>query len=153
MIQREYHDKTTWGAGAWLSEPDEMFWMADCGLPCVAVRNLWGAWTGGVGVFPSHPLYMIQYPNPSYDRFTCHGGVSWAGFNPTADQEFYPPGRMWWIGFSCMTSKDAIPNKQLNGEPPPLHQKKSRKKQTYRTLTYLWKHATELAQELSNIDV
>lgn len=54
------HDKSTWGEGPWQHEPDRLEF-EHAGLPCLIVRNHFGALCGYVGVSPGHPLHKVPY--------------------------------------------------------------------------------------------
>lgn len=60
MENREWHntDKSSWGDGEWLHEPDKKQWTdQDTGYPCLIVRNRVGALCGYVGVPLDHPYF------------------------------------------------------------------------------------------------
>ena len=55
-------DKTSWGQGPWMSEPDKLQWQDEAtGLPCLIVRGSSGSWCGYVGVHPYHPAAGLSY--------------------------------------------------------------------------------------------
>jgi hypothetical protein len=55
-------DKTGWGEGPWLGEPDKRQWRDPAtGLPCLIVRSPSGALCGYVGVSVGHPLHGVDY--------------------------------------------------------------------------------------------
>ncbi len=57
-------DKSKWGEGPWLNEPDKMQWVdEDTGLPCLIVRNhgVTGSLCGYVGIDSSHPWFGVNY--------------------------------------------------------------------------------------------
>lgn len=55
-------DKTAWGAGPWLFEPDLVFWRDKLTrLPCLIRRGPVGALCGYVGVGRRHPMYGLKY--------------------------------------------------------------------------------------------
>lgn len=55
-------DKSKWGFGQWMDEPDKMQWQDEAtGLPCLMVRNNGGAWCGYVGLSEGHPFYGKEY--------------------------------------------------------------------------------------------
>lgn len=64
MQTKQWHtlDKSDWGDGPWQLEPDKAQWPdVETGLPCLIVRNTFGAWCGYVGVPPGHPLHGVKY--------------------------------------------------------------------------------------------
>lgn len=74
MSERIYTtmDKSTWGDGPWQHEPDKVQWTDEAtGLPCLAVRNRFGAWCGYVGVDEDHPWHGLgcddKAPGPAPD--------------------------------------------------------------------------------------
>lgn len=86
-------DKSTWGDGAWQSEPDKVQWVDDTtGLDCLIVRNNGGALCGYVGLPESHPFHGKDYgqcsQNPPCEDSWCdhspgsrvdvHGGLTFA---------------------------------------------------------------------------
>lgn len=64
METKEWHkdDKTAWGDGPWLNEPDKRQWQDEAtGLSCLIVRGPVGALCGYVGVPEGHPAYGLSY--------------------------------------------------------------------------------------------
>jgi hypothetical protein len=53
-------DKSTWGDGPWMTEPDRVEWR-HAGLPCLALRNQMGVWCGYAAVPPGHPWHGVHY--------------------------------------------------------------------------------------------
>ncbi|MGE5512362.1 MAG: hypothetical protein ACM31O_14035 [Bacteroidota bacterium] len=69
-------DKSDWGDGPWMSEPDKRQWVDKAtGLPCLIVRNSLGALCGYVGVSKSHPAYGKDYFDVDV---RVHGGLTFA---------------------------------------------------------------------------
>lgn len=69
-------DKSGWGNGAWVAEPDKKQWKdPTTGLPCLIVRNPVGALCGYVGVPNGHPAYGKDYDDVEVD---VHGGLTFA---------------------------------------------------------------------------
>ena len=117
MAARQF-DKSKWGDGPWLAEPDRVEFM-HAGLRCLMQRYHMGSWCGYVGVPPGHVLHG----NTRYDDLpvnvhggltyadACHGdichdpentgGVFFSGFGCTHD--------VFWFGFDCAHAWDAIP--------------------------------------------
>lgn len=87
MEHREYttHDRSGWDSGPWDGEPDKVQFVDEATkLPCLAVRNHYGAWCGYVGVPPSHKDFGKGYSDVSYD---VHGGLTFADkCQPTTDE-------------------------------------------------------------------
>lgn len=55
-------DKSSWGDGPWQSEPDKKQWRDEAtGLPCLIVRNQFGALCGYAGVPKGHRLHGKTY--------------------------------------------------------------------------------------------
>lgn len=72
-------DKTGWGVGPWVSEPDKVqFTDPATGLPCLIVRNRLGALCGYVGVAPGHPAYGRDYTDELVSGLRVHGGLTFA---------------------------------------------------------------------------
>lgn len=75
-IEYRHADKSTWGRGPWLTEPDKKQWQDQAtGVPCLAVRNHSGAWCGYVGVPPGHPAHGKDYDSVDVE---VHGGLTFA---------------------------------------------------------------------------
>lgn len=100
-IEYSTADKSQWGHGPWLQEPDKVQWKdEETGLPCLIVRNRGGAWCGYVGVSEGHKFYGIGYsscvhgaacPTPKDGEYhycehrpesflEAHGGITFADF-------------------------------------------------------------------------
>lgn len=153
MQEREWTfvDKSTWGDGPWLVEPDKVQWEdADTGVPCLAVRNLEiGQWCGYVGVAEGHPFYM----NPRAARkVDAHGGVNFFGLCAENDKEYGvchvpapgEPEHLFWIGFDCAHAWDYTPGmmSRLNFSASLT------KHMQYRTLDYVKAVCTEMAKQV-----
>jgi hypothetical protein len=121
-IELNIVDKTVWGRGDWLSEPDKVQWEdQETGLPCLAVRNpTMGHWCGYVGVSEGHPFFNIEYNtgDPAPDCvLEIHGGIAFSDFcqewheEPRICHEPEPgePDRVWWLGFDCAHHGDMSP--------------------------------------------
>lgn len=117
----ETFDKSDWGDGPWMDEPDKMQWQdGETGLPCLAVRNHFGSWCGYVGVSPDHPAYGLGYDDvrtASGDWPDVHGGLTYAGHCRDGDEatnichvpEPGEPDKVFWFGFDCNHWRDFAP--------------------------------------------
>lgn len=138
-------DKTKWGKGEWLREPDKVQWVDQAtGLDCLAHRNRMGAWCGYVGVPEGHPFF--EQPHVDVD---VHGGLTYAGFCQSTDDEAhgvchvaYPgrPEHVWWLGFDCGHAFDLVPGIPFG----------SLVDEEYRTLPYVEAEVTRLALQLAS---
>lgn len=76
---KEYQsiDKSDWGNGPWLGEPDKKQWTDEAtGYPCMAVRaTVTGSLCGYVGVPESHPAFRKHYNDVDVN---VHGGLTYA---------------------------------------------------------------------------
>lgn len=125
MERIEYHyedvDKTAWGEGEWLTEPDKVQWQdKETGLPCIAKRNEhFGFWCGYVGVTRGHHAYGKHYDEVNV---VAHGGLTFADrCQPHEDTEqgeahaichVVQDGEnddVWWLGFDCGHYMDDMP--------------------------------------------
>jgi hypothetical protein len=71
-------DKSTWGDGAWQSEPDKKQWLDEgTGYPCLIVRGPSGALCGYVGVPRGHPHYGKHYDHEDIS-VEVHGGLTFS---------------------------------------------------------------------------
>src|SRR5437870_1777392 len=71
-----FADKSAWGDGPWLIEPDRCQWRHRSGLTCLALRNmLFGFWCGYVAVPNGHPAYERHYD--ALD-LSVHGGLTFS---------------------------------------------------------------------------
>lgn len=71
-------DRSGWGIGPWMDEPDKAQWVdPDTGLDCMVVRNgRMGNLCGYVGVGPDHPAFGKHYD--SLADIDVHGGLTFA---------------------------------------------------------------------------
>jgi len=136
--------------GPWSDEPSKMQWVDRAtGMPCLIVRNHLGALCGYAGVAPGHPLHGFNYDDADLD---VHGGLTYADrCQPTTDEahgichvpEPGTPHDVWWFGFDCAHSGDAVPgmpnlSRELdNGE--------------YRDVGYVADQVTSLAAQLHKV--
>ena len=150
-------DKTAWGDGPWVDEPDKVVWVDEAtNLDCMIYRNRVGALCGYVGVGPDHPWYGKDYDTPDVD---VHGGLTYADkCQETADEangicNVPLPGRehdIWWLGFDCSHSFDLCPSYEAfdreRGRPPIAD---SRFVSTYKDIDYVTAQVTSLAAQVA----
>lgn len=154
---REYNtiDKSNWGDGPWLSEPDKVQWTDEStGLPCLAVRHKEsGHWCGYVGVSALHPLHGIDYDQAHrMADISCHGGLTYSagcshGDEATSICHVPEPGQpddVWWLGFDCNHHRDLAP--AMEAKLPRF-----RGHTVYRTLEYVREQCASLAGQLSQV--
>lgn len=146
----EYHtiDKSKWGQGEWLDEPDKAQWQdKDTGLPCLAVRHPnSGHWCGYVGVAKGHPYFQKHYEDCFAD---AHGGLT---FSSLCDPQEKPEtgvchipeqgedGHVWWLGFDCAHSGDLSPAYNRNSGY-----------ESYKNLEYVKHECKRLARQLCDL--
>jgi len=114
-IEYRTMDKSGWGPGPWMNEPDKKQWNDHAtGLPCLIVRNALGALCGYVGVSKSHPDFECDYNDVDV---RVHGGLTFANHcrpgpedasicHIVADGE---DDNVWWLGFDCAHCDDEVP--------------------------------------------
>lgn len=111
-------DKSSWGEGPWMYEPDKIQWQdEETELPCLIHRSLaTGALCGYVGITEDHPLYKCD----DWPDIDVHGGCSYidlcqsdhAPDGSTGICHLVEPGELdqvFWIGFDCGHSGDIMP--------------------------------------------
>jgi len=118
----EEMDRSDWPPGPWDNEPDKKQWQdRETGLPCLIVRNSWGALCGYVGVPKSHPDHGKDW---EAINVSVHGGVTFTGScrpSTRGDPEYAichtvpkdEDDNVWWIGFDCSHYGDAYPNPRI----------------------------------------
>src|SRR5208282_2578011 len=100
-------DKSKFGEGIWMTEPDELDWITSSGFPAYIRRNSMGFLCGYVGVSKDHCLYGKDYENFYY--FDVHGGITFSGTIEKYGVELF------WIGFDVGHAGDLIPAfKEMN---------------------------------------
>lgn len=144
-------DKSKWAVGPWTTEPDKIQWQdEETGLPCLIVRNDYGALCGYVGVKEGHPYYRKHYGDVSVD---VHGGLTYSdGCMEGAPEDsgicHIPsegePDHVWWLGFDCLHYSDYAPG-QLH-----LFQ---RGPKNYCTLAYVEGQCRNLAIQLKVLEI
>jgi len=116
-------DKSAWGAGPWVGEPDRVEWRiggALHGLVCLAARGPSGSWCGYVGVPPGHPAHGKGYDAVHELReLDVHGGLTFAAPCDVGEHavichvpEPGEPDAVWWLGFDCAHAWDYSPGTQ-----------------------------------------
>ncbi|HEX6786651.1 MAG TPA: hypothetical protein VF076_05605 [Acidimicrobiales bacterium] len=151
-------DKTAWGHGPWLQEPDKVQWIDPAtNLDCLAVRGPMGVWCGYVGLPPGHPLHGKKYDvvEGLVPELEVHGGLTFSD-RCTEDLpegegvcHIPEPGRptdVWWLGFDCGHGQDYIPSmpETLRAAIGLLPEPR------YRTLDYCRAEVTRLAGQLDD---
>lgn len=156
----EHIDKSTWGPGPWLDEPDKAQWIDETtGLDCLAVRNVaMGFWCGYTGVSEDHPAFRKPYDDvDEYITEGVHGGLTFADKCDEHAEEGHgichipEPGRsanIWWLGFDCGHAGDLAPGMR---EYRRLHIYPDY--EVYRTLEYVQSECAKLAQQLADMPV
>lgn len=155
-------DKSKWGDGPWLAEPDKVQWRdAATGLPCLANRNPHsGSWCGYVGVYPGHRWYDVPYNN--FDNYAegpdakveVHGGLTYSNRCREGTDESHgichvaEPGeaKPWWFGFDCAHAFDLSPG-YARYLTPNLHMPD----EVYRDLAYVKGECARLAAQLAQL--
>lgn len=147
-------DKSTWGIGPWLDEPDKRQWMDEAsGLPCLIKRGPSGALCGYVGLPPEHPLFGHDCDGIDVD---VHGGLTYAAPCAHGEDEASgichrpgsgEPDNVHWLGFDCAHWTDLSPyfaSLFPNGHMGEIV--------TYRDLGYVTAEVTSLAAQLKAFD-
>ncbi len=165
MEAKEYTviNKSAWGAGPWVDEPDKAQWADDAtGLPCLIVRSLHttGALCGYVGVPEGHRYYGAKYDDVDVD---VHGGLTYAAACRVAGDEAQSvchvpaPGetdRVWWLGFDCAHAFDLSPNLRDTLRRLMPHEKERYTalfREEYRDWAYVRAEVTRLAAQLKAV--
>ena len=95
-------DKSKWGDGPWMSEPDYEKWTDEApGLECLVIRSMSSALCGYVKIPESHPLHGVEYTNKPLTGILVHGGLTFSGDRENDGQH--------WIGFDCAHYLDICP--------------------------------------------
>lgn len=141
-------DKTTWGEGSWLTEPDRVEWKDELtGFPCLAHRQMHsGHWCGYVAVPPGHPVHGKDYELVNVE---VHGGLTYGRECHGEICHKAKPGEpddVWWLGFDCTHGVDIAPayarRKRLCGWPTSGYA-------SYKNLDYVKRECAELAKQLA----
>lgn len=156
MDTREWRfmDKSTWTRGPWDSEPDKKQWADPAtALPCLIVRNPFGALCGYVGVSAGHPAFERNYD--LVDVEDPHGGLTFAGHCQPVKEgicHVVEPGEddnVWWLGFDCAHGGDYMPGMMAHMALPAGL--RSLFEGVYRSMDYVQDEVTRLAAELRRI--
>lgn len=163
-IEPRVYDKTRWGQGPWMTEPDRVEWRHK-GVPCLIVRNQMGALCGYAAVAPGHKLHKVPYSRCGRwkrrkNKRECwkgycghspesvldvHGGITFADVcQPGTPICHIPqagePAEVWWFGFDCSHSGDHVPSMGefwfMSG------------RETYKDVDYVKRETEELADQL-----
>ena len=145
-------DKSGWERGPWDHEPDKKQWRDEAtGLPCLIVRNDFGALCGYVGVPPGHPWHGRHFDD--LDVYpSVHRGVNFAGGCVHSDDPSrgvcHVPGvgegdDVWWIGFDCAHSRD----KWDMNQPAEIRVRLAALGGVYRDIAYVERECASLAEQ------
>ena len=161
METKEYRtfDKSEWGDGPWMSEPDKLQWQDEAtGLPCLIVRNtrVTGALCGYVGLAEGHPDFGKGYDDVPVE---VHGGLTFAEFCRDSDDEAEgichrpapgEPDHVWWLGFDCSHASDISPRMETIYRKWPLGRTLygGGLEETYKPIAYVKAEVTQLAAQL-----
>jgi hypothetical protein len=149
-------DKSTWGDGPWMNEPDKVQFVDETtGMACLIVRNQYcGFWCGYVGIDASHPYHQTDYRNIDSD-INAHGGLTFSNFCRDEDAQEQSichipqpgePANLWWLGFDCGHA----------GDFNPAYDSKMKRIMhfgnfTYRDMDYVIKECIDLARQLATV--
>lgn len=140
-------DKTAWGPGPWMDEPDAIAWIdEDTGYPCHVGRSSFtmGNLCGYVSVSMSHFDYGKDYDDVYVD---VHGGLTYSG-RPIAPKSWIMLGDCWEFGFDCAHLGDLVPGMEAF-QRKLLHPKpRGVPSGEYRTVKYVQEECRRLAQQL-----
>lgn len=127
-------DKSSWGNGDWIFEPDFQNGVDDnSGYPMLIVRiHGSGHLCGYVGVHDSHPFHGKDYDDEALQEIDVHGGLTYSSDSGPGQE----PDGFWWFGFDCAHAGDLAP-----GMATIL-------KGTYRNLAYVQDECAKLAKQL-----
>jgi hypothetical protein len=152
-------DKSGWGEGPWMSEPDRVEFR-HAGLPCLLRRSpRGGAWCGYVAVPPGHPLHGTTHDGIDVE---VHGGLTYSG-RCEGDVCHVPapgePDDVWWIGFDCGHAFDVSPAREARLRaidphladpwPPWPEPVPAALREVYRDLAYVRGETESLAEQLA----
>lgn len=143
-------DKSSWGEGPWLSEPDEMFWQdPTTNYFCAIIRHpTMGSLNGYVNIPTSHPANRLDYDDINVD---VHGGLTYSGvmdFQHLSKEFPRLPERAYWVGFDCAHAFDLVPAMQAFHAILPRDEYFTTLHDTYRTIDYVRAECEKLAAQL-----
>jgi hypothetical protein len=152
-------DKSEWGEGPWLHEPDKAQWVDEAtGLDCLIVRQPEsGHLCGYVGVGPDHPWHGRDF-NSEEVSVRVHGGLTFSrACAESADPahgicHVAEPGRpehVWWFGFDCAHSGDYSPDSARWAKRDPIFSRHDG--DTYRDRHYVEGEIRRLARQLADV--
>lgn len=148
MSMPKEDDKSSWGDGPWVSEPDQKKWTDEAtGLPCIAFRNQYsGHWCGYVGIDPTHPWHGEHYDAISVE---VHGGLTYSEKCRGTICHTPKPGEsdnIWWFGFDCahFGVGDVSPMTEAFRKTVLKYEIAA----TYKTLSYVEEECASLAMQL-----
>lgn len=149
-------DKSAWGAGPWMTEPDKRQWRdAATGLPCLIVRGPIGALCGYVGVAEDHSLFGKSYGDVD---LSCHGGLTFsASCNPAETVEHGichipgegEPDHVWWFGFDAGHCFDLAP--KMAADMREARMSSIGNDGVYRDMAYMTASVAWLAAQLQTV--
>lgn len=172
MNERSYRlvEKSEWGPGPWLDEPDKVVWVDDAtDFDCMIVRNGGGALCGYVGVPEAHPWHGTSYGecrHPGCDESYCyehspegrmdvHGGLTFAApcTKGASEDEHHichtarpDTGEVWWFGFDTAHAGDLCPAYSTRYGVERIGGY-----ETYKTVDYVKAEVTSLAAQLKAV--
>lgn len=153
-------DKTAWGEGPWVDEPDKVVWVDEAtNLDCMIHRNRVGALCGYVGVGPDHPWHGKHYDECDV---MVHGGLTYSDkCQETATEDngichVPAPGRehdIWWLGFDCAHGQDVCPayesTMKATGFPLTAFERGVWGPPSYKDIEYVTAEVTALAAQVA----
>jgi hypothetical protein len=156
MESREWYfvDKSSWGKGAWITEPDKAQWQdEETGMACLAVRHpTAGHWCGYVGIPEGHKLFGKAYDDVGAD---VHGGLTFSdrcSGNPEGHTVCHVVDdgepEVFWFGFDCAHLWDISPAREIRER---LAGFESEPQSRYRTLPYVKDECHKLAVQLNQL--
>lgn len=161
MRQKHLFTKSEWKTGPWTAEPDHVTWVHfSTSYPCMAKRNLFGAWCGYVGLDDQHPLFLSEVGCEEFKYIDVHGCISMAGYFTEDSILFAPPRKLWWVGFDAMHETDLCPffetevdrlDKQIDRKL--IKGKTQEEPIVYRNLDYIIQEIDSLAIQLGAFDL
>lgn len=138
-----------WGPGPWDGEPDRMEFRDEAtGLPCLIVRNQFGALCGYVGVAPGHPLYGAEW-STACEAVEVHGGITYAAECSGKICHLPEPGEpdhVYWLGFDCAHAFDVCPGMEYLRKQIPQFRLAG---ETYKTVAFVRNECADLARQLA----